>query len=219
MNFKKWVKSIQTAGYNGARMVPSYIGLILRTYNICQLQQRGHSWFEKVWKSSWHFEREGWQEVTTINILNFCQNLNLNYEIIYPIRKPSISTVQFAEVKEKDVESGLRVENPQQKRLRKVLSAVSRFKHQPRRFRPTSDFDKAERAQLNARKEENQNTGDGQNCGNWCSNFFGGIKSSFSQYYSHHKGCINKSKAISTKFLPCAFDSGSDMLAAYNHYM
>ena len=95
------------------------------------------------------------------------------------------------------------------------MSVVSRFKHQPRRFRPTSDFDKAERAQLNAKKEENQNTGDGQNCGNWCSNFFGGIKSSFSQYAQ----CFNKSKAISTKFLPCAFDSGSDIFAAYNHYM
>ena len=50
------------------------------------------------------------------------------------LRKPSISTVQFAEVKEQDIESGLRVENPHQ-----GLSAVSRFKHQSRRFRPTSD--------------------------------------------------------------------------------
>ena len=50
------------------------------------------------------------------------------------LRKPSISTVQFAEVKEQDVESGLGVENPHQ-----GLSAVSRFKHQSRRFHPTSD--------------------------------------------------------------------------------
>ena len=45
LDIKKWVKNIQTAGYNGARMVPSYIGLILRTYKICQLQQTGPSWF------------------------------------------------------------------------------------------------------------------------------------------------------------------------------
>ena len=148
-----------------------------------------------------------------------CQNPNLNSKIDYFIRKPSISTVQFAEVKEKDVESGLAGDEQNCDKEKDVEAGFENENPQPRRFRPISNFDKAERAQLNARKEENQNTGDEQNCGNWCSNFFGGIKSSFSQYYSHHKGCFNKSKAISTKFLPCAFDSGSDMLAAYNHYM
>ena len=53
------------------------------------------------------------------------------------LRKPSISTVHFAEVKEQDVESGLGVENPQEKRLSEALLPVSRFKS--RRFRPTSD--------------------------------------------------------------------------------
>ena len=67
------------------------------------------------------------------------KNLNLNSYIDYFIRKPTISTVQFAEVKEQDVETGLGIENPHQKRLRKALSAVSTFKHQSRRFRPTSD--------------------------------------------------------------------------------
>jgi hypothetical protein len=32
MNFKKWVKSIQTAGYNGARMIFTHSVEILRTF-------------------------------------------------------------------------------------------------------------------------------------------------------------------------------------------
>ena len=33
MNFKKWVKSIQTAGYNGARTVADFISLNQKVYN------------------------------------------------------------------------------------------------------------------------------------------------------------------------------------------
>ena len=57
-----------------------------------------------------------------------------------------------------------------------------------------------------------------QSC-NCCSNFFGTIKSCFSQSYGRHKGCLDKTKDVSTKFLPGAFDTGTDVWAAYNHYM
>ena len=115
------------------------------------------------------------------------------------LRKPSISTVQFAEVKEQDVESGLGVENPHQKRLRKALSVVSRFKHQPRRFRPTSDFDKADRAQYEAKKEETQ--------------------SRLGKFVAKYKASLIKFWSITANILLCTFDSGTDSWAARSHYM
>ena len=145
-----------------------------------------------------------------------CQNLNLNSTIDYFFRKPSISTVQFAEVKEKDVETGLGNENPQQKRLRRVLSAVSRFKNQSRRFRPTSDFEKADRnqsrrfrptsdfekadrAQLEEKKGETQ--------------------SRLGKFIAKYKASLIKVWSITSNILLCTFDSGTDSWAARSHYM
>ena len=115
------------------------------------------------------------------------------------LRKPSISTVHFAEVKEQDVESGLANENPHQKRLRKALSVVSRFKHQPRRFRPTSDFDKADRAQLEEKKGE--------------------TPSRLGKFVARYKASIIKAWSITANILLCTFDSGTDGWAARTHYM
>ena len=115
------------------------------------------------------------------------------------LRKPSISTVQFAEVKEQDVESGLGVENPQQKRLRKTLSAVSRFKHESRRFRPTSDFEKADRALLEEKKGETQ--------------------SRLGKFVARYKASLIKFWSITANILLCTFDSGTDSWAARSHYM
>ena len=127
------------------------------------------------------------------------KNLNLNSYIDYLIRKPSISTVQFAEAKEKDVETGLGVENPQTKRLRKALSAVSRFKHQSRKFRPTSDFEKADRAQLEEKKGETQ--------------------SRLGKIVAKYKASLIKFWSITANILLCTFDSGTDSWAARSHYM
>ena len=127
------------------------------------------------------------------------KNLNLNSYIDYFIRKPSISTVQFAEAKEKDVETGLGVENPQQKRLRKALSAVSRFKHQSRKFRPTSDFEKADRAQLEEKKGETQ--------------------SRLGKFVARYKASLIKFWSITANILLCTFDSGTDSWTARSHYM
>ena len=110
------------------------------------------------------------------------------------LRKPSISTVQFAEVKEQDVESGLGVENPHQ-----GLSAVSRFKHQSRRFRPTSDFEKADRAQLEEKKGETQ--------------------SRLEKFVAKYKASLIKFWSITANILLCTFDSGTDSWAARSHYM
>ena len=115
------------------------------------------------------------------------------------LRKPSISTVHFAEVKEQDVESGLANENPHQKRLRKALSVVSRFKHQPRRFRPTSDFDKADRAQLEEKKGE--------------------TPSRLGKFVARYKASLIKFWSITANILLCTFDSGTDSWAARSHYM
>ena len=52
-----------------------------------------------------------------------------------------------------------------------------------------------------------------------CANLFGRMKSCFSQSYGRHKRCLDKTKDVSTKFLPGAFDTGTDVWAAYNHYM
>ena len=109
------------------------------------------------------------------------------------------STVQFADVKEHDVESGLQTENPQQKRLRKALSAVSRFKHPPPRFRPTSDFDKADRAQLEEKKGETQ--------------------SRLGKFIAKYKASLIKVWSITANILLCTFDSGTDSWAARTHYM
>ena len=115
------------------------------------------------------------------------------------LRKPSISTVQFAEVKEQDVESGLGVENPHQKRLRQALSAVSSFKHQSRRFRPTSDFEKADRAQLEEKKGETQ--------------------SRLGKFVAKYKASLIKFWSITANILLCTFDSGTDSWTARSHYM
>ena len=47
MNFKKWVKSIQTAGYNGARTV-DYVGFDAFRYVNGILEQRKLIQFDKL---------------------------------------------------------------------------------------------------------------------------------------------------------------------------
>ena len=83
--------------------------------------------------------------------------------------------------------------------MRKALSAVSRFKHQPRRFRPNSDFDKADRAQLKVKNEEKQ--------------------SRLGKFVAKYKASIIKVWSITANILLCTFDSGTDGWAARAHYM
>ena len=46
MNFKKWVKSIQTAGYNGARTV---IQMISAVQHFIIIPQNCDNWLEEWW--------------------------------------------------------------------------------------------------------------------------------------------------------------------------
>jgi hypothetical protein len=83
--------------------------------------------------------------------------------------------------------------------LRKALSAISRFKHQPRRFRPNSDFEKADRAQLEEKKGETQ--------------------SRLGKFIAKYKASLIKVWSITSNILLCTFDSGTDSWAARSHYM
>ena len=79
------------------------------------------------------------------------------------------------------------------------MSAVSRFKHPPPRFHSTSDFDKADRAQLEEKKEETQ--------------------SRLGKFIAKYKASLIKVWSITANILLCTFDSGTDSWAARTHYM